>query len=896
MDLRKYHFDCQKIFYFGLQFAKSFGHANLEIEHVALAGLRSSQLMSQVPELKDPERIAVALESHLRSLPKYFGVTRIGFGLRLDAACDYAEGLSGHMPVPFLVLWKALLANSETLVALLPQAAAPDHKTIQNIPPKNKGRSPTTVNPLGQIFDKTSVAGKDQSTTAKSSSSSQAAGKEMDGKTNQALERYTIDLSEKAARGKIDPVIGRDHEIRKAIEVLGRKKKNNPVLIGDPGVGKSAIAEGLALKIAAGQVPRNMQGARIFSLDLGSLIAGAKFRGEFEERLRSVMAAVAEQKNQIILFIDEIHMLIGSGGAEGTQDAANLLKPALARGDLQCLGATTFDEYRKYIEKDGALSRRFEPIVVQEPDEKSTLSILRGLKSHYEIHHGVQIDDVALIQAVKLSNLFMGDRKQPDKAIDLIDDACSRLRLEMDSLPAELDEVRSRIVQLELERQALMTSKENEPTRIRLDYDLKKSREEFQILQQVWESFNGLAGKLRDLEEHRLDLENLEEQAKARGDYDFVAKIRHSEIPQLEQNASSIRAQAAELQVKYPFLSLKVSTVEVARLVSEKVGIPLSRLLKQGQGARQDFAEKARAIVFGQDAAISQIAKSLKRIEAGIQDTGRPLAVMMFVGPTGVGKTETAKIIASEFFHDPGKMVRIDMSELSEAHSVSRLIGSPPGYVGYRESGQLTEAVRRHRHCLVLFDEVEKAHPKIFDSLLQLLDEGRLTDGEGRVIDFRQTIVVMTSNLIAEWPAEVKREEADRHLREQLMESLRPEFVGRIDEIVFFRPVGRRAVMQLFERSLQELNERLRDKLFVVQLSDAVNERLWSEVEQSRLGARAVRRVFNHLISDQVADRILREPETCRGLWELCLNEVGRFYWEKGDDRDRALPALASSN
>ena len=646
--------------------------------------------------------------------------------------------------------------------------------------------------------------------------------------TYDALKKYGSDLVELARKQKLDPVIGRDGEIRNVIRILSRKTKNNPVLIGEPGVGKTAIAEGLAQRIVRGDVPDSLKDKTIFSLDMGSLIAGAKFRGEFEERLKAVLAEIKKSDGRIILFIDELHTIVGAGKADGAMDAGNLLKPMLARGELHCIGATTLNEYRQYIEKDAALERRFQPVMVSEPTVEDTIAILRGLKERYEGFHGVKIQDGALIAAATLSNRYITDRFLPDKAIDLVDEACALIRTEIDSLPTELDDIRRRIMQLEIEEAALKKD-DDQLSRAHLEEvqrELAEQRDEFNTMKARWESEKEAIGKVTKLRE---DIERINaeiERAERTYDLNRAAELKYGELPKLKQELEKEEAIAEESRGENSLLRDKVTEEEIARIVGRWTGIPVSRLMEGEREKLLHLEDTLHRRVIGQDEAVTKVSEAILRSRAGIQDPNRPLGSFLFLGPTGVGKTELAKALAQALFDDEKNMVRIDMSEYMEKFSVSRLIGAPPGYVGYDEGGQLTEAVRRHPYCVVLFDEVEKAHPDVFNVLLQVLDDGRITDSQGRTVDFKNTILIMTSNLGSEYILEGIRDgEISPEARDQtdrlLKTHFRPEFLNRIDEIVYYKPLTRAEIGSIVNLMVENLNRRLEDKQLKVTLTPA---------------------------------------------------------------------------
>ncbi|MGN0625316.1 MAG: ATP-dependent chaperone ClpB [Oscillospiraceae bacterium] len=689
--------------------------------------------------------------------------------------------------------------------------------------------------------------------------------------TYDALKKYGTDLVEQARLQKLDPVIGRDTEIRNVIRILSRKSKNNPVLIGEPGVGKTAIAEGLAQRIVRGDVPAGLKDKTIFSLDMGALIAGAKYRGEFEERLKAVLSEVKKSEGQIILFIDELHTIVGAGKTEGSMDAGNLLKPMLARGELHCIGATTLDEYRQYIEKDAALERRFQPVVVDEPTVEDTISILRGLKERYEVFHGVKIQDQALIAAATLSNRYITDRFLPDKAIDLVDEACATIRTEMDSMPAELDEISRKIMQHEIEEAAL--KKEN--SRLSAEHladiqkELTQMREQFRQMKARWENEKASIGRVQKLREEIEQVGAQIEVAEREYDLDKAAALKYGKLPELQKQLHELEENGGTQEAT--LLRDKVTEEEIARIVGRWTGIPVSRLM---EGEREKLLHLDRTLhqrVIGQDEAVRNVADAIMRSRAGIQDPGRPIGSFLFLGPTGVGKTELAKAVAQALFDDERNMVRIDMSEYMEKHTVSRLVGAPPGYVGYEEGGQLTEAVRRKPYSVVLFDEVEKAHPDVFNILLQVLDDGRITDSQGRTVDFKNTIIILTSNLgssaILEGIDEDGQisEQAKQQVEQMLKSAFRPEFLNRLDEIVFYKPLTREEITQIVDLMLEDLKKRLAEKELGLAVTDAAKALIVQEGYDPVYGARPLKRYIQQKLETLLARYILEKdpaPDT----------------------------------
>jgi ATP-dependent Clp protease ATP-binding subunit ClpB len=678
-----------------------------------------------------------------------------------------------------------------------------------------------------------------------------------------AIERFTRDLTEVARQGKLDPVIGRDEEIRRVVQVLSRRTKNNPVLIGEPGVGKTAIVEGLAQRIVSGDVAESLKDKRLIQLDIGGLLAGAKYRGEFEERLKAVMKELTEAEGKYVVFIDELHTIVGAGAAEGAVDAGNMLKPALARGDLHVVGATTLDEYREHVEKDAALERRFQPVFVGEPTVEGTIAILRGLKERYEVHHGVRITDGAIVAAARFSDRYIGDRFLPDKAIDLVDEAASRLRIEIDSMPQEIDEVERRIMQLDIERTALATEHERDAVerRNRIEAELGDLREKSNAMKAKWQAEKEQIRRIRELKEQRDQLKVEMERAQRTADLNLAAEIQYGRLPKLERDIAEAELRLRELQTESQFLKEEVTAEDIAEVVSKWTGVPVTRMLESEKQRLTHLHEMLARRVIGQPQAVNAVADAVRRSRAGLQDPNRPIGSFIFLGPTGVGKTETARALAEFLFDNEEAMVRIDMSEYMERHSVARLIGAPPGYVGYEEGGQLTERVRRRPYSVVLFDEIEKAHADVFNVFLQILEDGRLTDSQGRTVDFRNTVIIMTSNIgspyILERTGATAWSEVERVVLDELRRHFRPEFLNRVDDVVVFAPLGKEQLRVIVELQLERVKRWLADRRIFISFTPAAEDLIAEEGFDPLFGARPLKRAIQRLVQNPLAMKVL---------------------------------------
>ena len=841
--------------------AVEYGHVDVQQEHLMAALTENPQDL--IPQLLSRCGLSVeafrrALEDSLGRMPRVSGSGRgqPGYAADIEKALLEAEQTAKQMKDEYLSvehLWIGLCTKASPSVSRLLKTFGYSPEAFLKALQEVRGAARVTSDSPEETYD--------------------------------ALKKYGTDLVELARKQKLDPVIGRDSEIRNVIRILSRKTKNNPVLIGEPGVGKTAIAEGLALRIVRGDVPESLKDKTIFSLDMGSLIAGAKFRGEFEERLKAVLEEIKKSEGRILLFIDELHTIVGAGKADGAMDAGNLLKPMLARGELHCIGATTLNEYRKYIEKDAALERRFQPVMVTEPTVEDTIAILRGLKERYEVFHGVKIQDAALIAAATLSNRYITDRFLPDKAIDLVDEACALIRTEIDSLPTELDDIRRRIMQLEIEEAALK-KEEDSLSRAHLEEvqrELAEQRDRFNSMKARWEAEKEAIGKVTGLREEIERVNAQIEQAERSYDLNRAAELKYGELPKLKQELEKEEAIAEESRGENSLLRDKVTEEEIARIICRWTGIPVARLMEGEREKLLHLEDELHRRVIGQDEAVRKVSEAILRSRAGIQDPNRPLGSFLFLGPTGVGKTELAKALAQALFDDEKNMVRIDMSEYMEKFSVSRLIGAPPGYVGYDEGGQLTEAVRRHPYCVILFDEVEKAHPDVFNVLLQVLDDGRITDSQGRTVDFKNAILIMTSNLGSEYlldgieNGEIRPEARDAvdHL---LKTHFRPEFLNRIDEIVYYKPLTREEIRKIVGLMMDQLNRRLESRQLKVALTEKALDTVIDRGFDPHFGARPLRRYLQAHVETLVARRVIAADTAPGSVLTVDADDRGELF------------------
>jgi ATP-dependent Clp protease ATP-binding subunit ClpB len=840
--------------------ASSRGHGEIQPAHLlrALLGQPEGSTIPVLQKLGVPvDGLQGELERVIERIPKVTGGTQPRISQALSRLLDAAFAEAAHLNDEYIStehLLLAIAADKNDPAALVLQASGAKREALLKALASVRGGARVT----------------DQDPESK----------------YQSLAKFGRDLTDAARLGKVDPVVGRDEEIRRVVQVLSRRTKNNPVLIGEPGVGKTAIAEGLAQRIVAGDVPESLKDRRLISLDMGAMIAGAKYRGEFEDRLKAVLREVAEAEGRVVLFIDELHTIVGAGAAEGAADAANMLKPALARGELHCIGATTLDEYRKHVEKDAALERRFQPVFVGEPNVPDTISILRGLKERYEVHHGVRIQDGALVAAATLSNRYLTDRFLPDKAIDLVDEAASRVRVQIDSMPEELDQLERKRMQLEIEREALK-KESDEASAVRrqeVEKEIAELRDSGGAMKARWENEKSAVARSRGLMERRDELRAEEQRAERAGNLERTAEIRYGELVEVEKELAAEQDRLAELQVSGSMISEEVTPEEIAEIVSKWTGIPVSKMLEGEQAKLLSMEDQLRHRVVGQDAALHAVAGAVRRARAGLQDPDRPIGSFIFLGPTGVGKTETARSLAEFLFDDENAMTRIDMSEYMEKHSVSRMIGAPPGYVGYEEGGALTEAVRRRPYSVVLFDEIEKAHPDVFNVLLQVLDDGRLTDGQGRTVDFRNTVLIMTSNIGSQHIVDLgasEHDEIERRVGEALRAQFRPEFLNRVDDTIVFNQLGREECERIVDIQLARLHKLLAERRLDLSLSAAAKKLLADKGYDPHYGARPLKRVIQRMVQDPLSMKIL-SGDFPEGSKILADAEGDQLVFERG--------------
>ncbi len=838
MRFDKFTLKTQEVIQTSQQLAERFNHQQIEPEHLVRAILEQTE--GVIPSLLgkigvDQRQLMESFDAALEKIPRVSGsgVGQAYISPRSKAVLDKAFAEAEQMKDEFVSLEHILLAvtgeKEGEAARLLGVAGITRDMILKALVDIRGGQRITDQNPEDKY---------------------------------QALERFSQDLTAIASKGDLDPVIGRDDEIRRIVQVLSRRTKNNPVLIGEPGVGKTAIVEGLAQRIVQGDIPETLKDKRVVALDMGALVAGAKYRGEFEDRLKAVLKEVIDAHGQIILFIDEIHTMVGAGAAEGAVDASNMLKPALARGELRCVGATTIKEYRKYIEKDAALERRFQPVMVEEPTVEDTISILRGLKEKYEVHHGVRIKDSALVAAATLSYRYITDRFLPDKAIDLVDEATSRLRIEIDSMPAEIDDIQRKITQLEIEKEALKKEKDqaSKDRLKKIEKDLSELRGQTDEMTAHWKREKETISNIRDIKERLESTRSDAQIAERQGDLTKAAELKYGTLIELEKSLNEENKKLEELQADQKMLKEEVDSEDIAEVVAKWTGIPVSRMMEGEKEKLLNMEDRLGLRVIGQEKGTIAVANAVRRARSGLQDPNRPIGSFIFLGPTGVGKTELARALAEFLFDDEQYMVRVDMSEYMEKHSVARLIGAPPGYVGYDEGGYLTEAVRRHPYSVVLFDEIEKAHPDVFNVLLQILDDGRMTDGKGRTVDFKNTVLIMTSNVGTQWIQELgdtNSPEMEKRVMDALRSTFKPEFLNRIDEIVIFNSLGPEEIKKIVEIQMGLLAKRLEASKITLELTDKAKEFIANSGFDPVYGARPLKRTIQHLVQDPLAMKIL---------------------------------------
>jgi ATP-dependent Clp protease ATP-binding subunit ClpB len=876
MNLSRYSFHCQRAIQQAMRYARSLGHETVEIEHVALAMLRIGHPhFEQNPSLS---LLKERLEKFLAMLQRRFGPVETRLSLKLLQVMETLETGRSASEIDVPDFFRALEESSPELQKWSKKFKE-DHARSQAFTPMGQSETSAPTAAKNQKKETAKVVAKKSTKTVK----------QVDEKHRQFLDKYTVDLTAMAERGELDPVLGRDTEVRRVVQVLGRRKKNNPILVGEPGVGKTAIAEAVAIRIAEEKVPESMRGKRLLRLDIGSLLAGAKFRGEFEERMKSLLNAAADLRGQAIFFIDEIHMIIGAGNPEGGADIANLLKPALARGEISTIGATTLDEFKKHIETDPALERRFQAVSVDEPSASVSIAMLRGIKGKYEIHHGVKINDSAITAAVNLSIRYIPSRKLPDKAIDLLDEAATRLRYEIDSQPAEMEELKNKMERLNIEREALSSDSSSQRARVKLDVEFANAKKLYDELHEVWTKHLEACAEMAKLEASKDEYTGLFEQAKSTANYEFAARVQFTEMPSIEKQIESLRTQLSLMQKAHSFLKQEVRDREVAEVIANWTSIPVGKVLEQESNKLRTLHDRISTRVIGQPSAVSSICRSIKRMRAGISSSNRPMGVFLFVGPTGVGKTELAKAVSAEVFSEETKILRFDMSEFMESHQVSRLIGAPPGYVGYGTGGELTEGLKHRPHCLVLLDEVEKAHPRVFDVLLQVFEDGRITDGTGQVVRANNALFIMTSNLAVDASEFGTTQDDEFSMRASLRSFFRPEFINRIDEIVKFKDLGVADYERIIGIQLDQLNVGLLERNLRITLTPRCRYQIVQYGLGANSGGRGIRRAFERTVVDALADRLVDESEFT-GSWTLDWID-GYPRWTLEYDPKRYLPA-----
>jgi ATP-dependent Clp protease ATP-binding subunit ClpB len=883
LDLSKFDFAVHKAMHRANALAKSLGHSIVEPEHLALAVVQSGLVLKEIAVLR--RVIREQLERHLKTLARSLAMGNPTAGPRLMEVIDQAEtqiNSQGAKKVQIDLLWTVLLQSSAELEHLQKSIETQQERQQNFEPLASKGPKKSRHNQEHQP----GTAPKNKSRTKAGPISKKSSEDGPEEKALDQLEPYVTDITAAAQRNELDPVLGRDEEVRKIIQVLGRRKKNSPILLGEPGVGKTAIVESLATRIANGRVPKPMRDKRLMLLDLNSIVAGTKFRGEFEQRAKEIIESAKILRDRVIFFVDEIHMLVGTGNQEGGGDLSNLLKPALARGELSIIGATTLTEFRKHFEKDAALERRFQPVMVHEPSESSTIAMLRGIKAKYERHHSVKISDEALVSAVHLTGRFVSNRHFPDKAIDAIDEAATRLRLDVESMPSDLDRLRSRIEQLEIEHSAFPKEALNSKSATRLKVELNHARKEFDALESIWLNFRDHLDELTASESDKSEADEMIHQATNNQEFDLAAKIRYNELPSIDHNIKECRAKIDALRMQHSFLTHEVGINEIAEVISAWTGIPLGRLVHDNTNRILDLEDRIKSRVIGQDHIIKPLVNVLRRFKVGLHMFNRPAGVMFFGGPTGVGKTELARVVSCEVFGNEAALLKVDMSEYGEPHQVARILGAPPGYIGHDESSPLVEGLRANSHRVILLDEIEKAHPKVFDIFLQAFDEGRLTDSRGRLLDLRNTIFIMTSNLDISHSAHSSEED----LRRNLGTHLRPELVNRIDEILIFKSLEFHDLVKIIGRLTENFNDQLADHDIRVILAPSIQNLILDHAHTEVSGGRGLRRAFERIVITAYAEHSLTRRGNIKGAW-LLEHKNNQLVWSLEFAPQKYLPA-----